>query len=113
MHLTGAPGETFREMYDAIRPVAIVYGTGRRLYVSEFTSARRLLRELWRIGRHRLRIRGAISELGALSPRNIAAFNCYLEHSFGTQSLNNLRAGRLHRFTWYKMQREIPLTWIR
>ena len=104
---------TARETYDRISPVAIVYGTGRRLYVSEFTSARRLLRELWRIGRNRLKIRGAISEMGSISPHNLGAFNCYLEHSFAAQSLNSLRAGQLHRFTWYKIQTAVPLVWIR
>jgi hypothetical protein len=104
--------ESVWELYERIVPVAIIYGNGRRLEVAEFNSANRLLKELWRIGRHRLRVRGAICAAGALTPANVSAFNCYLEHHFAAQSHNAIRC-QLHRFRWYEMQRSVPLVWIR
>lgn len=101
------------ELYDRIEPVAIIYGSGRRRFLNEFNSSRRLLRQLWKLGRARVTVRGAICTLGALDPLHLAALNCYLQHCFARQSLNALRAGQLHRFTWYKMQETIPLAWHR
>lgn len=105
--------ESTWELYDRIEPCAIIYGTGRRMFCQEFNSSRRLLKQLWRIGRGRLRIRGAVTRNGAVPHSHLAAWNCYLEHQFSAQSLNSLRAGKLHRFTWYAMQEAVPLVWVR
>ena len=106
-------GESVWELYDRIEPVAIIYGSGRRRFLNEFKSSRRLLRQLWKLGRGRVTVRGAICALGALDPLHLAALNCYLQHGFARQSLNALRSGQLHRFTWYKLQETVPLIWHR
>ena len=106
-------GESVWELYDRIEPVAIIYGSGRRRFLNEFNSSRRLLRQLWKLGRARVTIRGMICGAGAIDRLHLAALNCYLQHRFARQSLNALRAGQLHRFTWYKMQETVPLIWHR
>lgn len=106
------PG-TVWENYERIDPVALIYGNGKRLEVAEYNSANRLLKELWRIGRLRLRIRGMISQQGSVPPLHLAALNCYLEHQHSAQSLDALREKGLHRFNWYALQRAVPLIWTR
>ena len=98
------------ELYQRINPVAVVYGSGRRLYVNEHSDARRLLKDLWRIGRARLQIRAVICGAGQLDRADLCAFQCYLEHKFAAQSYLQMRCA-LHRFTWYEIQRETGITW--
>ena len=105
--------ETTWELYDRIEPVAVVYGNGRRHFLSEYNSANRLLKQLWRLGRARVNIRGMMCHHGALSRLHVCALNCYLQHFFAVQSLNRLRCGQLHRFTWYKVQETVPIVWSR
>lgn len=99
------------EEYRKINPVALAYKRGGRIYICEFQDAGKLLKELWRLGRAKIDLRGVISICGSLDAQNLAAFNVYLQHSFAKQSLNALRAGKLHRYTWHDLQREIPLCW--
>lgn len=99
------------EEYRKIQPVAIAYKKGARIFVSEFQDARKLLKELWRLGRAKIDLRGVISGRGALDAQNLARLNVYLQHHFSRQSLNSLRAGQLHRYTWHEMQRAVPLAW--
>lgn len=106
-------GETIWELWHRIEPVAIVYGGGRRLHVTEHNSAPRLMRELWRLGRRRVRIRGVISEKGSLSRLSVCALNLYLRHYYSVQSLNALRVAGVHRLAWYDLQREIAVSWVR
>lgn len=107
------PPESFWELYERIAPVAVAYRKGGRYYVQEFNSSRRLLKTLWRLGREQIEIRGLMSGLGSASPRSTAALNCYLVHLFSQQTLRQLRAGQLHRFTWHEMQRTVPIEWRR
>jgi hypothetical protein len=98
-------------MYGRINPVVIVVAAGARLDFAEYNHAGRLLKRLWHVGKNREKIRGAICAAGALSPYNLAAWQCYLEHWHARQSMDALRASGLHRFAWYNMQRAVPLTW--
>jgi hypothetical protein len=99
------------ELYDRISPVAILYGS-QRLFVTEHNSARRLLKDLHRLGRARIEIRGMISEAGALERASIRALNCYLRYLYSRKSFRQL-AGERHRFAWYAMQREVAMAWQR
>lgn len=110
--MTATPESAF-ELCERISPVALIYGRGSRLFVSEHNSSRRLLKELWRLGRKRTPVRGMICQLGALDRESVRALNCFLEHRFGRNSLNSLRAGKLHRWCWYEMQRDCSLRWRR
>ena len=98
---------------EKIAPVAIVYGGGVKLFVTEANSSRRLLKELWRLGRKGIRIRGMISEAGAADRASLDALNAYLFHFYGRQSLNSLRSGQLHRLCWHDLQRAVALRWVR
>lgn len=95
-----------------ISPVAILYGSGARLYVNEYQASHRLLKELWRLGRKRIEIRGMISTLGALDSSSVRALNCYLQHFYGKKSLSQVRC-RAHRLAWYDLQRDCALRWVR
>lgn len=99
------------EEYRKIHPVALAYKRGARIFVCEYQDAAKLLRELWRLGRAKIEIRGVISICGSLDGWNLARLNVYLQHKFARQSLNSLRAGKLHKHTWHDLQREIPLCW--
>jgi len=101
------------ELYEKISPVAILYGGGPRLFVSEHNSSRRLLKELHRLGKSGIRVRGMISERGALARTSLAALNCWLAHFYGPRSLTQIRADGLHRFAWYDVQRTVALEWVR
>lgn len=101
--------DTAFERCERIEPVAILYG-GKRLYVSEFNSSRRLLKELRRLGRQKIRVRGMISGRGALDRSSLRALNCYLE--FTQWHGINGRAWGLHRFAWHDLQREVALRWV-
>lgn len=99
--------------YFKIGAVAIVFGAGARFNVSEFNSSRNLLRELWRLGRKRIPLRGMISELGALDRASLRALNVYLEHYYGRQSYASAQADGLHRYRWRDMQAEVRMRWVR
>ncbi len=107
-----APAESAFELYDRIEPVAIVWGS-RRLFVTEYQSARRLLLQLWKLGRAQERIRGMICAAGAVPSPHLAALNCFLQHSFSAQSMKALRAGQLHRFTWSDLRHKVPIVFHR
>lgn len=106
-------GESEWELVERIDPVAIMYGTGPRLFVSEHNSARRLLRELYRLGAEGVALRGMISSRGALEPASVRALNCYLQHCYAARPWPQRRADGLHRLTWYRMQEAVGLTWRR
>lgn len=106
------PSESTFELYQRIAPVAILYGGGPRFFVSEFQASNRLLKELWRLGRKKIDVRGMISTCGALDRASVRALNCYLQHCYGQKSLAQVRC-KCHRFAWYELQREIALRWVR
>ncbi len=97
---------------EQIASIGIAYG-GSRLFVSEFNSSRRLLMELWRLGRKRIRVRAMISVHGALDRSSLRALNCYLEHCYGQISCRTMRSGTTHRHAWYDLQRAVGFRWIR
>ena len=108
----GSNDSTF-ELWERIDPVAILYGSGGRLFVSEYNHSRRLLKELWRLGKERIRVRGMISTLGALDRSSVRALNCYLEHCYATNSWRYMASGNTHRHAWYDLQRAVALRWVR
>lgn len=102
---------TVFETVERIDPVALIYGGGK-LYVGEFQSSRHLLKELWRIGRKKIQVRGMISTVGALDRSSLRALNCYLHHCYSKQSAKAIRSGRTHRHAWYALQEAAKLRWV-
>ncbi len=100
--------ESAFEVAIRISPVAIIYGT-RRFNVAEHNSSVRLLKELHRLGKARIPLRGMISAHGSLARESIRALNCYLEHYFGRHP----RPPALHRHVWIDLQREVGFRWNR
>jgi hypothetical protein len=103
------PDSAFR-IAEEFSPVAIAYGS---LHVSEHNSSRRLLKELWRLGKRGVRVRGVISSRGALDSRSLAALNVYLLHVYGRKSRVQWVASGVHRHAWYDLQRRIGFRWVR
>lgn len=100
------------ELWIRIEPVAILYGgRGGRMHVTEHNSAARLLRELYRLGREDIPIRGALSGAGALDRSSIRALNAYLRHCYAAAPWRTRSLDGLHRLAWYKIQRECALVW--
>ncbi len=93
--------------------MAVLYGRGPRLRVSEQNSAARLLRELYRIGRARIPVRGMICGRGALDGRSIAALNCYLQHGYSGRPWRVRRLDGLHKWTWREIESRVGLRWVR
>lgn len=95
---------------EQIESVVIFFGR-KRLNVFESNSSRRLLRELWKCGRKRIKVRGVICARGALSRQSLRALNVFLD------CCSNLRGVRSpfafsHRHSWYDLQREIDARWV-
>lgn len=105
--------ESAFETCERIEPVAILYGRGARLFVTEHNIASRLLKDLHRLGRGKLTVRGMISTRGSLDRSSIRALNCWMEHYYGPRHPRCIGNGGLHRFDWYKLQATLALRWVR
>lgn len=103
--------ESAHELYMRISPVSVTFGHGTDLTDKTFTSANHLLKEFHRLGRERIPLRFVMSGNRVLDDSSRWALNAYLEFVYGRKSLNQLRAGNLHRFAWRDIQRKVGLRW--
>jgi hypothetical protein len=101
------------DLYQRISPVTLTIEQSGRLLVHTFTNATELLKQLHYAGRNRIPLRKLTSECGTLSHASLGALNCYLALYYGKKSLDSIRAGELHRFTWHEIQQTTALRWIR
>ena len=110
------PGESTFELYQRLdSPVVIISGNKGRWHAFEAISAAHLMRELHRLGVEGIRVRGMLSDLGALSVRSRNALNCFLRVGPGLSLFmrGEARGAKYNRFAWMDFQRYLGFRWVR
>lgn len=109
------PGESTFELYHRIDPVIIISGNKGQWHAFESVSALTLMRELHRLGEEGIRVRGMLSDLGALSVRSRNALNCFLRQGHGLHLFKKgeARGAKYNRFAWYEFQQYLAFRWVR
>ena len=111
----GTDGESLWELLRHIAPVVLVYGQAPHLIFDEHNDALRLMRQLDRLGRHRVRLRAVFCGAGLLDRSSLGALNCYLCHSPGLALLARtpglIYSRPWHRYGWADLCQLLALRW--
>jgi len=111
-------GDDSFDLYFAISPVVVIYGRGQTINADEHNHAGRLLRQLDKLGRSGQRVKGMVSNSGALDVSSIRALNCFLRYGPGVSAVNRAAghsSGRtwFNKFDWQDFCRHVGLRWVR